>query len=98
MPETSRRPQPEQDVPESERVAPRSAHATRAAGASSAGSDGDQVTDRVYAAREGLAILLDEAQRARRSRAEVTGAGGAVCAWNHFENIPTFYNWNNRPR
>jgi hypothetical protein len=25
-------------------------------------------------------------------------AGSAVCAWNHFENIPTFYNWNNRPR
>lgn len=24
--------------------------------------------------------------------------GSAVCAWNHFENIPTFYNWNNRPR
>jgi hypothetical protein len=33
---------------------------------------------------------------------EDSGAGrgdsGAVCAWNHFENIPTFYNWNNRPR
>ncbi|MFV2018566.1 multiple cyclophane-containing RiPP AmcA [Micromonospora sp. LOL_023] len=52
----------------------------------------------MYAAREGLAILLEEAQRARHSRAEVTGASGAVCAWNHFENIPTFYNWNNRPR
>jgi hypothetical protein len=25
-------------------------------------------------------------------------AGSAVTAWNHFENIPTFYNWNNRPR
>lgn len=98
MPETSRRPQPEQVVPESEQVAPHGALAARAAGASSAAADGDQVTDRVYAAREGLAILLDEAQRARRSRAEVTGASGAVCAWNHFENIPTFYNWNNRPR
>ena len=98
MPETSSRPQPEQVVPESEQVALSGAPATGAAGVRSAGAGGDQVTDRVHAAREGLAILLDEAQRARRSRAEVTGAGGAVCAWNHFENIPTFYNWNNRPR
>jgi hypothetical protein len=57
-----------------------------------------------------LAALLSEADLARRARAEASsgdaterdgdGAGqsGAVCAWNHFENIPTFYNWNNRPR
>jgi hypothetical protein len=59
-----------------------------------------QVAARVHGAREGLAVLLAEAEEARRSRAESTGGdgGSAVCAWNHFENIPTFYNWNNRPR
>ncbi|WFE25874.1 hypothetical protein O7623_21230 [Solwaraspora sp. WMMD791] len=57
-----------------------------------------QVTDRVHAVRDGLAVLLEEARRARAGRAEAAGADGAVCAWNHFENIPTFYNWNNRPR
>ena len=48
----------------------------------------------------GLAALLDEAEDARRRRAESRGGRRLArsCAWNHFENIPTFYNWNNRPR
>ena len=47
----------------------------------------------------GLAALIEEAEEARQRRAEsATKDGSAVCAWNHFENIPTFYNWNNRPR
>jgi hypothetical protein len=68
--------------------------------------------ERVHRARAGLAALLSEADQARQRRAEAAagsdaiGAGReggrgdsvAVCAWNHFENIPTFYNWNNRPR
>ena len=62
----------------------------------------DPVTDRVRAAAAGLERLLDEARDARAARAELpgdgSGTGSAVCAWNHFENIPTFYNWNNRPR
>jgi hypothetical protein len=61
----------------------------------------DEVTERVREARTGLTALLREAEEARRRRAEVPApgdGGGAVCAWNHFENIPTFYNWNNRPR
>ncbi|MEV4627997.1 multiple cyclophane-containing RiPP AmcA [Micromonospora sp. NPDC049523] len=61
----------------------------------------DPVADRVRAARSGLTTLLQEAEQARRERAEAAAvgeSGGAVCAWNHFENIPTFYNWNNRPR
>lgn len=59
----------------------------------------DPVTARVQDARGGLTALLAEAEEARRQRAEGTRDGGtAVCAWNHFENIPTFYNWNNRPR
>jgi hypothetical protein len=59
----------------------------------------DPVTARVNDARAGLAALLQEAEDARRQRAEGTSEdGSAVCAWNHFENIPTFYNWNNRPR
>jgi hypothetical protein len=59
----------------------------------------DPVTARVNDARAGLAALLQEAEAARRQRAEGTSEdGSAVCAWNHFENIPTFYNWNNRPR
>jgi hypothetical protein len=59
----------------------------------------DPVTARVNDARAGLAALLQEAEVARRERAESTSEDGtAVCAWNHFENIPTFYNWNNRPR
>ncbi|HEX2773368.1 MAG TPA: multiple cyclophane-containing RiPP AmcA [Micromonosporaceae bacterium] len=60
----------------------------------------DQVADRVLATRAGLALLLREAEDARRDRAEAAAGDGAsaVCAWNHFENIPTFYNWNNRPR
>lgn len=55
---------------------------------------------RVLSLRAGLTLLLGEAEEARRRRAEVTApeSGAAVCAWNHFENIPTFYNWNNRPR
>jgi hypothetical protein len=60
----------------------------------------DPVTERVHLAAGGLAQLLVEAEAARLARAEAgTGAdAAAVCAWNHFENIPTFYNWNNRPR
>jgi hypothetical protein len=59
----------------------------------------DPVTARVHDARAGLASLLQEAEAARQDRAESTAKdGSAVCAWNHFENIPTFYNWNNRPR
>ncbi|MDW5327833.1 MULTISPECIES: multiple cyclophane-containing RiPP AmcA [unclassified Plantactinospora] len=61
----------------------------------------DPLAARVLGARAGLTTLLREAAEARRLRAEVaTGGDGAaaVCAWNHFENIPTFYNWNNRPR
>lgn len=60
----------------------------------------DPVTERVREVAVGLAALLHEAEAARRLRAEVSHgeAGSAVCAWNHFENIPTFYNWNNRPR
>lgn len=65
-----------------------------------AGAALDEVADRVRAAGPGLSALLHEAEAARRLRAEVAGGDGAsaVCAWNHFENIPTFYNWNNRPR
>ena len=59
----------------------------------------DPVTARVRDTRAGLAALLREADDARHDRAEsTTKDGSAVCAWNHFENIPTFYNWNNRPR
>lgn len=59
----------------------------------------DPVTARVRDTRAGLAALLQEAEAARQERAESTSKdGSAVCAWNHFENIPTFYNWNNRPR
>ncbi|HEV8566393.1 MAG TPA: multiple cyclophane-containing RiPP AmcA [Actinoplanes sp.] len=58
----------------------------------------DPVTARVRDTRAGLAALLQEAEAARQKRAESTSKDSAVCAWNHFENIPTFYNWNNRPR
>lgn len=60
----------------------------------------DPVTARVHDTRAGLAALIEEAEAARARRAESTPeeGGSAVCAWNHFENIPTFYNWNNRPR
>jgi hypothetical protein len=73
----------------------------------------DPVTQRVRDTADGLAALLADAAAARAERFEGgsadAGAGsgadagaasgsGAVCAWNHFENIPTFYNWNNRPR
>jgi len=63
----------------------------------------DPVTDRAHRAADGLHRLLAEARSAREARAEAaapdaSGNGSAVCAWNHFENIPTFYNWNNRPR
>jgi hypothetical protein len=64
-------------------------------------TDTDPLTERVLSARAGLAALLSEADQARERRAEAAGtqdSNGAVCAWNHFENIPTFYNWNNRPR
>jgi hypothetical protein len=56
------------------------------------------VTRRVLDVADGLDELLDEAAKARTARAEEGSDGTAVCAWNHFENIPTFYNWNNRPR
>lgn len=57
------------------------------------------VAARVRSVASGLTELLDEAAAARRERAESASEGdSAVCAWNHFENIPTFYNWNNRPR
>ncbi|MEU4473790.1 multiple cyclophane-containing RiPP AmcA [Micromonospora sp. NPDC023888] len=60
----------------------------------------DPVVERVREVAVGLAALLHEAEAARRLRAEVSHGdpSSAVCAWNHFENIPTFYNWNNRPR
>ena len=60
----------------------------------------DPVADRVREAGPGLVALLAEAEAARVRRAEAAAGdeGSAVCAWNHFENIPTFYNWNNRPR
>ena len=58
----------------------------------------DPVTRRVHAVAAGLDELLAEAAAARTARAEEGSEGAAVCAWNHFENIPTFYNWNNRPR
>jgi hypothetical protein len=102
MPETSSHPQSEPVVPEhsvTERVPDTTdRRAAESGDAAPTATLGDRVTEQVYAARDGLAILLDEAQRARVGRAEAAGAGGAVCAWNHFENIPTFYNWNNRPR
>ncbi len=65
-----------------------------------AGAAPDEIADRVRTVGPGLTALLHEAEVARRLRAEVAGGDspGAVCAWNHFENIPTFYNWNNRPR
>jgi len=63
------------------------------------GSDIPDVGTRVRSVAAGLAALLEEADTARAQRAETAGDGDtAVCAWNHFENIPTFYNWNNRPR
>ena len=59
----------------------------------------DPVTARVHDSRAGLAALIAEAEAAREQRAESTAEdASAVCAWNHFENIPAFYNWNNRPR
>ena len=60
----------------------------------------DPVTARVRDTRAGLAALIAEAEVARQRRSEQASedGGSAVCAWNHFENIPTFYNWNNRPR
>jgi hypothetical protein len=58
----------------------------------------DPLTERMLKAADALAALLAEAEQARTTRAEEGSDGAAVCAWNHFENIPTFYNWNNRPR
>jgi hypothetical protein len=58
----------------------------------------DPVSQRVRDTADGLAALLAEAEQARTTRDEEGSDGAAVCAWNHFENIPTFYNWNNRPR
>jgi hypothetical protein len=67
-------------------------------GSAAGGPDGLEL--RVRGAAGGIAALLAEAQAARIARDEASGGEGAsaVCAWNHFENIPTFYNWNNRPR
>lgn len=63
------------------------------------GAVSDPVIERVRQARPGLTVLLREAEQARERRAEAGATGSsAVCAWNHFENIPTFFNWNNRPR
>jgi hypothetical protein len=66
----------------------------------SEGRGDDPVTARVQDTRAGLAALIEEAEaaRARRDEGASEEGGSAVCAWNHFENIPTFYNWNNRPR
>jgi hypothetical protein len=60
----------------------------------------DPVAARVHGVRDELSTLLAEAAAARLRRAESSAGDGdsAVSAWNHFENIPTFYNWNNRPR
>jgi hypothetical protein len=59
----------------------------------------EPVTERSADTANGLTTLLAEAATARAARAEAAGdETSAVCAWNHFENIPTFYNWNNRPR
>jgi hypothetical protein len=62
----------------------------------------DRVAARIRRTRAELTVLLDEARTAREARAEaVQGTdteSSGVCAWNHFENIPTFFNWNNRPR
>jgi len=59
----------------------------------------DQVADQIKDARKELTRLLADARAARAAREEASGADSlAVCAWNHFENIPTFFNWNNRPR
>jgi hypothetical protein len=59
----------------------------------------DAVAAQIRDVRSELAPLLEEARVARTARAEAAGADSpAVCAWNHFENIPTFFNWNNRPR
>jgi hypothetical protein len=60
-----------------------------------------EVSERIRAVEVGLTALLAEADAARAARAERAGTDdgeAAVSAWNHFENIPTFYNWNNRPR
>ena len=62
-------------------------------------SDVPAIAARVRSVAAGLTALLAEADTARSDRAETRSDGdNAVCAWNHFENIPTFYNWNNRPR
>jgi hypothetical protein len=87
MPETlSQRPSDDERAPEGAPGAPAGVPGT------------DPVAERVRGARAGLALLLAEAKDARRARAEAGDGASAVCAWNHFENIPTFYNWNNRPR
>ncbi len=59
----------------------------------------DRGATRIREAHAELTPLLKDAHDARIGRAEAAGAdSSAVCAWNHFENIPTFFNWNNRPR
>jgi cell division septum initiation protein DivIVA len=47
---------------------------------------------------EAGAADADRLRGEARAEADARTADSAVCAWNHFENIPTFYNWNNRPR
>jgi hypothetical protein len=74
-------------------------HIEGGAGDPGAPASTTDLAERMAGARAGLRALLSEAEEARRLRAEAADpADGAVCAWNHFENIPTFYNWNNRPR
>lgn len=63
------------------------------------GAVSNPLIERVRQAEAGLTALLRDAERARELRAEMSAkCSSAVCAWNYFENIPTFYNWNNRPR
>jgi hypothetical protein len=47
---------------------------------------------------EGLPAEGEGKEGTRTDDDGTSANGSAVCAWNHFENIPTFYNWNNRPR
>ena len=77
----------------------------QAARAARYGGDGAQDTSTEPAE---LAVGVDRPAEPTRSADPAVGSADldaqqrsgsrAVCAWNHFENIPTFYNWNNRPR
>lgn len=57
----------------------------------------DQLSARIDALGPAVSDLLTEADGARTDRDEDAVERG-LAAWNHFDNIPTFYNWNNRPR